>query len=100
MMTITIEMPSVSDCSAEECAYNTDNQCHARAITVGDGAHPGCDTFFHASAHNRETRRIAGVGACKVTGCLYNEDYECQSDSISVGQQGGSIQCLTYSAKA
>jgi hypothetical protein len=40
----TIEMPDVDGCDATECAYNMKGDCHARAITVGDGVHPGCDT--------------------------------------------------------
>ena len=98
-MTINVEMPAVAGCTISDCAYNQDDQCHARAITVGDGVHPGCDTFLQASSHTRERQRIAGVGACKVTGCAHNDDYECMAAEIEVGMAQGSVDCLTYAAQ-
>jgi len=96
MQKMTIDMPVVSGCSASACVYNTDSACHAKAITIGDGIHPGCDTFMNASRHAREQQRISGVGACKVSNCAHNQDYECVADSISVGRRGDSVQCLTF----
>jgi hypothetical protein len=96
---ISIEMPLVSACSATECTYNSGNSCHARAITVGDGVHPGCDTYFGnaGSSHVKAVQRTAGVGACKVSDCRHNDDYECVADKITVGSASNSISCLTYS---
>jgi hypothetical protein len=99
MQQMTINMPAVSACSASECVYNAEGGCHAKAITVGDGVHPGCDTFLHARKHAREQQRTSGVGACKVSGCTHNQDYECMADGIDVGMQGGSVQCLTFSTR-
>ncbi|MFZ5510711.1 MAG: DUF1540 domain-containing protein [Pseudomonadota bacterium] len=96
MMNMTIEMSRVSACSINECAYNVNNNCHAKAITVGDGVHPGCDTFLQASRHTRDATRIAGIGACKVTACRHNDDYECSADQISVGRAAGEIKCMTF----
>lgn len=96
MKQISIEMPVVAQCSVQECAYNTDNCCHARAITVGDGVHPGCDTFLTAGPHAKDKKRTAGVGACKVSACRYNEDYECMTEQITVGHVSDSVRCLTY----
>jgi hypothetical protein len=100
MKQVSIEMPVVSQCSISQCAYNTDNCCHARAITVGDGAHPGCDTYLCLSdataPHSNAKKRMAGVGACKVTACRYNEDYECMAEEIHVGQTGTDVNCLTF----
>lgn len=93
---VTIEMPMVSKCDIKNCGYNVNNNCHAKAITVGDGTNPGCDTFFENSTHNRETKRIAGVGACKVSSCQFNNDFECGADSVSVGHTDGKINCLTF----
>ena len=98
-MNITLEMPLVSECSVDECTYNVDRACHARAITIGDGVHPGCDTFFRAAGHSKESHRIAGVGACKVTACQHNDDYECVAEDIHVGFEGSSINCLTYATR-
>lgn len=96
MIRIAIEMPVVAECSVSECAYNAGNSCHARAITVGDGVHPGCDTFLDATPHSRATDRNAGVGACKVSACRHNDDYECMAESIAVGHASQSVRCLTY----
>ena len=94
-MKIQVEMPEVSSCSVEDCSYNRDSKCCARAITIGDAETPNCDTFFteqrRASGSNK-----AGVGACKVSSCEYNEDLECQADGISVGVHEGFAYCQTY----
>ena len=96
-MNISIDMPQVRACAITDCAYNVDKSCHARAITIGDGVHPGCDTaFLDAPLHTQDTNRIAGVGACKVSGCRYNDDLECDAESIEVGFVGKGINCLTY----
>jgi hypothetical protein len=98
-MKLTIDMPVVSECAVSECVYNLNKACHARAITIGDGVHPGCDTFFGATQHARDAGRRAGVGACKVTGCKHNDDYECSAPKIAVGYQGKNIQCLSFHAR-
>lgn len=97
MKTISIEMPLVAQCSVSECAYNTENCCHARAITVGDSIHPGCDTFMESASHSKARQRTAGVGACKVSACQHNDDYECMAEQISVGHANNAVNCLTYS---
>jgi len=96
-MKISIDMPHVQSCSISDCAYNVSNRCHARAITIGDGVNPGCDTaFLNAPLHTQDKRQIAGVGACKVSGCRYNDDLECNADSIEVGFVDKRINCLKY----
>ncbi|KUJ82464.1 DUF1540 domain-containing protein [Microbulbifer flavimaris] len=95
-MIIATDMPEVAQCAISQCAYNTDNNCHARAITIGHGDIPGCDTYFNNSKHTR-SNRSAGVGACKVSACDHNEDFECCADSINVGEQGGEVRCMTCS---
>jgi hypothetical protein len=98
-MKLTIDMPVVSECAATECAYNVGMSCHARAITIGDGVHPGCDTFLGAASHAHDTSRTAGVGACKVTGCRHNDDFECTASKITVGFMGQDVNCLTFRAR-
>ncbi len=98
MKTLQVEMPEVRDCSATSCAYNTNKACHARAITVGASATPGCATFFEMTApsHVSNVQRQAGVGACKVSGCQFNKDLECMADGIQVGVSPQGVHCLTY----
>lgn len=100
MEQIKIEMPLVSKCEIKNCGYNVENNCHAKAITIGDELAPSCDTFFSNSIHSRETQRIAGVGACKITNCQFNDDFECLANSISIGEARGNINCLTFSARS
>lgn len=97
-MKLTIDMPIVSECAASECVYNLNMACHARAITIGDGVQPGCDTFFGATRHAHEAGRTAGVGACKVTSCTHNDDYECSAPEINVGYTGKNVRCLSFHA--
>lgn len=103
MKALTVTMPLVSACKVEECAYNACGRCHAKAITVGDGARPACDTYFCLSTpsaqHIHNQRIIAGVGACKVRSCQHNLDYECMADGIAVGYDNEAIRCLTYLAR-
>lgn len=88
----------VVECSISQCAYNVNSGCRARAITVGDGVHPGCDTFFKSTIHTSEVNSHAGVGACKVAACVHNDDLECKADSIRVGAHGGEVECLTFAS--
>lgn len=99
MKKITIEMPPVSQCEISRCGYNVNNHCHAKAITIGDNANPGCDTFFETKKHTKETKRVAGVGACKVNECKHNNDFECTANNIAVGLAKQKINCLTYTAQ-
>jgi hypothetical protein len=36
-MKITLEIPAVQVCDATSCAYNVGQNCHALAITIGEG---------------------------------------------------------------
>lgn len=98
-MNMTIDMPVVSACSITDCAYNTDERCHAKAITIGDGDTPHCDTLFCGSPSVKSVRQQAGIGACKVSSCSYNDDLECSANSITVGLADDSVKCLTYSTR-
>ncbi len=51
MKTMTLEMAEVAECAAVDCAYNRDSMCRARAITVGDGVEPNCDTAPNPGSH-------------------------------------------------
>ncbi|MFS1524208.1 DUF1540 domain-containing protein [Microbulbifer sp. 2304DJ12-6] len=94
-MIIATDMPEVSKCAVTQCAYNANDGCHARAITIGNGADPDCDTFL-ANAKHTSSARTAGVGACKMEGCKFNDDFECSADSIQVGRNGSANNCLSY----
>lgn len=95
MKTMKMEMPLVGSCKISECAYNRNHHCNARAITIGDGSHPRCDTFFQSS-HHANSSQAAGVGACKVSICKHNKDWECQADSIQVSKGECPASCATF----
>jgi len=101
MKTITISMPLVSACYVTKCAYHVSANCHARAITIGDGTNPACDTYLclqdPGEDHVKPDPIVAGVGACKVQSCRHNQRYECMADEISVGNFSDRVNCLTYS---
>jgi hypothetical protein len=94
-----MEMPKVSECDVEECAYNKDSMCHAMAITIGDSVHPRCDTFCTSVSMGLDTSCMAGVGACKTTACSHNSGLECSASNISVGIMNDEIDCLTFEGR-
>lgn len=98
-MKITLEMSDVQACDVDACAYNVERRCHARAITVGDGIHPACDTFLASDRHTRDTSHTAGVGACKVMSCRYNSDLECAAETIRVGFHDNHPDCMTFAPR-
>ncbi|MEW6766346.1 MAG: DUF1540 domain-containing protein [Pseudomonadota bacterium] len=95
-MRITVEIPVVAECGVVECTYNAGHACHAKAITIGDSVHPGCDTFLLADEHIHARKQRAGVGACKISACSFNVDFECGADAIRVGHAGQDVHCLTF----
>lgn len=98
MKKFTLEMPMVANCSANNCAYNMNSNCHCRAITIGDATHPGCDTFLGGAKHTKQTM-IAGIGACKMGSCKFNDDLECMAENIQVGMSGKQASCMTFTAR-
>lgn len=97
-MKVMLEMPNVEACEVTSCAYNVEESCRARAITVGHGIHAACDTFFIASPH-ASAQQQAGVGACKVSACRYNADYECAAPAIRVGLHENHADCTTFARR-
>jgi hypothetical protein len=99
MKRIMIEMPVITECQVSTCAYNVNKNCHARAITVGDSIHPGCDTFLKGPRHTSHPEQIAGIGACKTSICKFNDDFECMADSVKVGMVKNEANCMTFSTR-
>ncbi|NBY20367.1 DUF1540 domain-containing protein [bacterium] len=95
-----LEMPRVAKCNVSGCAYNSNELCHAKAITIGDVSSPSCDTYFSAESQAAMVKIVAGVGACKVSSCKFNKSYECTVDTVEIGRLGSSIRCLTYQASS
>jgi hypothetical protein len=96
-MKITMDMAPVDACDATECAFNKSEECHAGAITVGDGVTPNCDTFYMHRQHPRHGPADSGVGPCKVSACRHNRGLSCQAANVRVGWGADAVRCLTYS---
>jgi hypothetical protein len=99
MKRICIEMPVVAQCMVNECAYNANSGCNARAITIGDEHQPGCDTFMAGSHHASAAGQAAGIGACKTVGCKFNDDLECMAESVQVGIIKNDANCMTFALR-
>ncbi|ALP54864.1 hypothetical protein Tel_12515 [Candidatus Tenderia electrophaga] len=95
---MNMEIPEVRACDESRCAYNVEQSCHARAVTIGDDDKPMCDTFFSSSRHAHNTKQTAGVGACKISGCRHNDDFECQADHIDIQTPNGQARCMTFAS--
>ncbi|MCY9783342.1 DUF1540 domain-containing protein [Nocardiopsis sp. EMB25] len=89
-------LPVVNSCSADACAYNTDHNCHALAITVGESEHAQCDTYVNIPAQGGDPVSTGHVGACKMSDCQHNVRLECQAPGIAVGYVSNQVDCLTY----
>ena len=89
------DAPRVGACSIARCAFNREQVCHARSVTIGDGQVPRCDTFYALGAHVRRGE-VAGVGACKTLLCVHNRDLACQAPSISVDLRGSCAACMIF----
>lgn len=97
MKKMTIEMPEVSMCGVEECAYNEGKKCCAHAITIGDLQNPRCDTFFNSKSQiHMACSMSAGVGACKVSSCAHNTALECTAAKIQVDHGRDPADCKTF----
>ncbi len=93
------QLPDILDCGATVCAYNQKNQCHAFAITVGDGDHPMCDTGIISDRKGGLPSMTGKVGACKVEHCQFNTAFECSAPGIHVGLHTGHADCSTFKAR-
>ncbi|MCA2205180.1 DUF1540 domain-containing protein [Streptomyces griseoincarnatus] len=94
--TPVMQLPVISECAAEDCAYNHGHACHAAAITVGDLDSPVCDTFMGADLEGGEPSTTGRVGACKMADCRHNSGLECHAPAITVGLEHEQVNCLTY----
>ncbi len=88
-------MPKILDCDMTNCSYNSNNECHAMAITVG-GSSPICDTCLQASKKGGAMDMIGSVGACKVEICQFNQSLECSAQGIHVGHHTDHAECNTF----
>jgi hypothetical protein len=94
-----MDMPAVTACEADTCAYNQNSACHALAITVGKLEHAQCDTFFTNGQRGGDPAAVGRVGACSMSMCVHNVNLECEAPGITVGYHENAVDCLTYRAR-
>lgn len=90
------KMVTVLNCNATGCSFNIRNKCRAKAITIGGGECPECDTSLMSDKKGGCIDVIAGVGACKVESCKFNNCLECGAEGIQVKMHAGHVDCGTY----
>lgn len=96
------KMPKILKCDVVGCSYNTNKQCRALAITIGqpaascDLAHPACDTYVSSAKKGGLADMAAGVGACKEDCCEFNKQLECNAPGINVGLHSSHADCMTF----
>ncbi|HEY8455908.1 MAG TPA: DUF1540 domain-containing protein [Actinopolymorphaceae bacterium] len=91
-----MEMPVITRCTAETCAYNQEQHCHALAITIGEPREARCETFVEGAFTGGDPEAVGHVGACRMSDCQHNTNLECQAPNIVVGYQQNTVDCLTY----
>lgn len=94
-----IEAPKIIECYMLDCAYNTERQCHANAITVGGGGCPLCDTALKSAKKGGHLDATGSVGACKVDNCQFNDSLECSAGGIRVTMHEKHAECGTFKAR-
>ncbi len=95
-MTELMEMPKVTACAVNACAYNHDG-CHAFAITI-ESDNATCATFVDMPTKGG-VGPIGQVGACQQVSCRHNADLECRAPAIQVASNGHIADCQTFSPR-
>lgn len=93
------QLGCVTRCIVTECGFNSDMECRAPGVQVGD-MHPACDTFTTMGGSEIE---LAGpnpdVVTCKAVDCEYNLDMDCNAQQgILVDRHSDHADCATYEA--
>ncbi len=96
---MAVQTPKVLDCNVTECSYNSNKQCHAVAITVGDSTCAMCDTYFKSSQKGGAMEVTGSVGACKEADCRHNKSLECSAPGIHVSNHMDHADCSTYARR-
>ncbi|GAB2640799.1 DUF1540 domain-containing protein [Gordonia jinhuaensis] len=95
----TAEMPHITECTVSECSYNTDENCHAFAISVGGtNGTADCSTFIPLSTRGGLEVAAPQVGACQRVDCKHNVNLECSAVAVRIGSgdNADTANCLTY----
>ena len=96
---MAMKMSKILGCSVKECSYNKNGECHTIAITVGDGSHAACDTFYRSQHKGGAPDMHGCVGACRAEDCSFNSLLECTAPGIDVGPHAGHADCRTFSSR-
>lgn len=92
-----VDSGAVSQCTANDCAYNQKEQCNAGAVyfdVVEDKAN--CYTYTTNTEKDSDLKEAGQVAQCSVIDCFYNEVQGCVADSITVSFSEGIAKCDNY----
>lgn len=88
----------VSQCQANDCSYNQQEQCNAGAVyfnVVEEQANCYTYTTEDLQQSASEVEEAGQVAQCSVIDCVYNEVQACVADSITVSFSN-IAQCNDY----
>lgn len=88
-----MEEGHVITCLARSCSYNSECECDAPSIQVGDD-HPRCDTFTTAPMPQSDAEPL--VGTCAITDCHFNRSSSCEAAGVTMTMHSQHADCGTY----
>lgn len=93
-----MSVTTVNSCKVSSCVFNSDEACHALAITIDDPSPTTCGTYKARVGDDvaGATAQVANVGACKAASCKHNKNLLCTAGQVTVGMKGDTISCLSY----
>ena len=90
------DIPSVRDCEALHCRYNSSWRCSADTVTVGRQNAAYCNTFMTSETTGTGVQGIAKVTDCEIHMCLRNKDLKCGAYAIKVRIQDSQPRCVSF----
>ena len=93
------QVATVNQCTVASCVFNSNDQCHALAITIDEPSPANCETYKPRSGSETggiETQ-VANIGACKATSCVHNKDLMCHAEKVKISMKDDQVSCMTYS---
>jgi hypothetical protein len=91
-------IPEVKKCTVDQCFFNKDSECCARAVLIGS-ANPKCETFVESHQRTKKQGQ-AEVGVCHIENCQYNQSMSCHAcGDIEIVLSNNLAWCNTFESK-
>lgn len=95
MITTTLELTEIGSCNVSSCAFNANNGCQAKAVTIGETSSAACGTFYVGTA-SVAASGSTGVATCKAVSCKHNRNLTCGAEAIVVANAATGPVCQTF----